>query len=391
MEKIFAERLEVGAIMIKKVLVLLGQSRYEVLRRAAVLTAKGFEKMGCEVTVADTVNRDFDVNILHDESYDLIFMNQAFLFGLADSKGNELISTIKTKICGWIFDDVLFHYRRVLSNHYEHVMLLSVDGSADKIMKLMKPSLNSIQSMLHGGFISEKIYEKKSIDILCPCTLGKKPQWKSEPSSLEKELAGLAINKWRVRPDISARRAIEEVLEELGEKLDGGVLTGLTNPVIYVMDSMRYICRKTILETLAEENFKVHLIGQQDENEEYPENVIVHGPMDIDAVVELFAQSKLVINPFPCVYEEGAHERIFTALLNRAVCFTPGYAFLEQLLGERIEYIDLNDMKDAVGRMHEIIDNYDFYRPAIEDNYSYALEMHSWEKRGREIIELLSK
>lgn len=370
---------------------LLGQSQYEVLRKAAIYTAKGFEKSGMEVTIVDSTSEDFDASILYGTQYDLIFMNQAFIYGLKLDNGKDLLYMIKSRVCGWIFDDVLFHYNRVLANKYSHTSLLSIDGEADRIMRIMQPGLNPINTVLHGGFLAKEPNQKKTIDILCPCTLGKKPAWKNEPTAFEKELACVALNRWNENPEMSARKAVETVINALGEKLDRGALLGLTNVVMYVMDSIRYTCRKKILEELVKTDLKVHLVGRQDQDEQYPSNVTVHGPMEIDSVVDLFAKSKIVINPFPCVYEEGAHERIFTALLNKAVCFTPGYPFLRELLSDRVEYIDLKNMEAFSTRVKSVLSNSESIGEKLEDNFKYAFENHTWEKRGEEIIELLTK
>ncbi len=376
--------------MFKKVLILLGRSRYEVLRRAALLTAEGFSERGAEVKVLDTTVPDFDVSALLNSDYDLVFMNQAFLFDLKLPDGSNFISHIDSKVCGWIFDDVLFHYGRVLANRQANTYLLSIDGAADRIVHSMGPKINPIGHMLHGGFEAVD-WKEKDIDILCPCTLGSEPKWKNEPADFERELAWEAIRTWQEKPSLSAREALSVVLKGIGENLDGGVLAGLSNVVMYVSDFMRYLCRRSILSAIANEGYNLHLIGQVDGDEKYPSNVTVHGPMNIDEVVELFARSKTVINPFPCVYEEGAHERIFTALLNRAVCFTPEYPYLHEILGDRLEYIDLNNMPDALMRIRELILNYERYKDAIEDNYFFAKKEHTWKQRGIEILEYLER
>ena len=82
------------------------------------------------------------------------------------------------------------------------------------------------------------------------------------------------------------------------------------------------------------------------------------------------------------------HERIFSAMLNKAACFTPYSAYLQDVLGNRIEYIDMNHLQRMVGRIHEILGNYEMYSSQVlEDNYCYALKAHTWKKRGEQIID----
>ena len=77
-----------------RILVVKGVSKYNVLRRAAEETAKGFESCGYEVEIADSTQPDFDVMMLFKNSYDMIFMPQASLFSVTLRDGRPLVSVI---------------------------------------------------------------------------------------------------------------------------------------------------------------------------------------------------------------------------------------------------------------------------------------------------------
>lgn len=372
-----------------KILVLKGKSKYEVLRRAAEFVAIGMRTAGHDVEVDDMTRPDFSMKELLTGKYDVVFMNQAGLFDLKTADGRFLTQKLPSIFIGWIFDDVLYHYDRVCANRFPNTFLYSVDGKANEIAEGMGLKCNKIRPMLHGGFVAKHKWAEfsehgtvinKPIDILCPCTMGKEPKWHRNDNEeggtdiSERNAVEQALDRWEKNPELSPRAALE-----------GSTVSCET--VLYVTDMIRYRIRRRILESVTGSGMNVVLVGEMGEKEQYPKNVTVRGPMDIDEVTELIAQSKVLINPFPTLYEEGAHERIFTSMLNGTVCFTPGYPFLRKLLGERLEYIDVNDMQDALDRMREITEHYADYLEPITDNAEYALANHTWERRGWEILQ----
>lgn len=372
---------------IKSILVLKGPSRYEVLRVAADLTAGGLSQSGFNVTVMDLTAGDFDLSLILKANFDIIFMPQAVLFDIDLSDGTPLVGALPSLCVGWIFDDIIYHYKRVINNRFGNTALLSVDGAADSIAKSSGISSNPILPLLHGGFVAshqwcmlqgETLTYDKPIDVICPCTVGKPPIWQGSDDDVQFKLAQQAISIWKSEPELSPRRALGRVTTDAQFKT-----------VVYVTETIRYLLRKQIIEAVIDAGLNVYLIGEIAEEEHYPDSVTVCGSMNINEVTELIAKSKVLINPFPTLYEEGAHERIFTSIINGAVCFTPGYAFLKNLLGERLEYIDINDLPDAIGRMWEIVGNYQAYLEPILDNAEYALKNHTWEVRGRELGAML--
>lgn len=393
--------------MSKRILIFKGVSRYEVLRRAADAVAQGFINMGCEVVMLDSTSPDFSLDPILNGRFDMCLVMQAFIFDTKMKDGLPFIAHINMPWIGWIFDDVLYHFGRILANRFPNVSILSVDAAADGAMKRMGIACNPIGALLHGGFEVESIDALsginasylKDIDILCPCTLGKPPVWSRTPSESDLKLADDAIAAFRRNPELSPRQALDEACRQNGTAFEGRAAIELSEVLLYVTGSMRYLCRKAIIDAAAASGLNLHLIGEQHDDSLYPDNVTIHGPMNIDDAVRLTARSKILINPFPTVYEGGAHERIFTAMLNRAVCFTPGSPFLRALLGDRVEFIDLKELLDSSDnakhpknrtepslcvRMREILVHTDESRlDAVRD---YARRNHTWAVRAEELL-----
>lgn len=183
------------------------------------------------------------------------------------------------------------------------------------------------------------------------------------------------------------------MFERLGESFTGNILRELDRVIKFLDDYMRYHCRYNIIETLLKAGLKIDLIGQGCEMfaEKYPAQISVHGGKDVSDTVAIMSRAKIIINAF-FPYEMGTHERIITAMLNNAACFSPKNPYLEQEFGNKIELIDLLDLPKMTEKIHYILDNFDEYKVNVLDNNKiWALNGHTWENRGEQIIDFYEK
>ncbi len=381
---------------VKRILVIKGESRYNVLRIATDEVAKGFAEMGYDVEIADLLmeNERCVAEKMLTEEYAFIFSCQALYFDKEYSNGAPFIQMIKSPYISWIFDDMLHHLHRVMHQMYDHTVLLSVDEEMQDIACRMLPEVKNMAGLIHGGFEGSGEYVEKDIDVLFPGTIGTEPaleKFIKEPMPIERMLAAETIKQIEVIPQLSVRKALELVLNRLGEELTGDLLVELSGVILYVDLYIRHRCRYRMMETLLKSGIHLHVVGsgENDLMTCYKDQITICGAKDVTEVVKLMQRSKIVMNPFPVIFYQGAHERIFTALLNKAVCFTPYSEYLDHLLGNRVQFIDMNDlqtMADDVKKVIETCDNEEMQK-ILENNYIYALENHTWKVRGREIAE----
>lgn len=381
--------------MEKRVLVLKGLSRYDVLRKAADEVVSGFRKRGYTVNILDLVEDRNPQKLMLEiqKGYDFIFSFQALMYDWKAADGTPFISHIKTPLIGWVVDDLIYHCEKTRNLIYDNVYMLTVDNVMVQISKQMYPNSRNIIPLSHGGFDTWRKGVEKDIDVLFPGTIGKKPEWSDfieDPMPIEQFFADETLKILNNNPQLSVRRALEKVLNQCGEKLDTDLLLELNNVIYYVDEWVRYQCKYRILEALLKNNIHVHIVGDGADElvQQYPDFVTALGSQDITGVMDLMARAKIIINPCPPVFEEGFHERIFTAMLSKAACFTPYSVYVQNKLGTRIEMIDLNNLSKMVSHIGEILSKFDEYSNQIlEDNYVYALEKHTWEKRGEQIVD----
>ena len=379
------------------ILVLKGASRYNVLRVAVDNIAQGFREKGYQVEILDLLDND-DMEKVQDKmllgSYAFIFSCQALFFDGDNIEGTPFIEYISSPYIAWIVDDLLYHVERIQNQVFDHTYLFFVDEEMPKIASKMYPQLKNLASLLHGGFKGKEERVEKDIDVLLPGSLGKEPVFDAfipNPMPIEKLLAEQTIKQLDIAPTLSVRKALELVLNRLGEELTGDLLQELYNVIAYVDSYIRYQCRYQIMETLLKNNIKLYVVGNGSNEllEKYKENITVCGGRDIKEVVGLMQRSKIVLNPVPNVFYKGSHERVFTAMLNKSICFTPYSEYVDDLLGDRVKFIDMKNLQSMADCVKEVIERYDSsdIQKQLNDNYEYALANHTWEMRGREIID----
>lgn len=388
----------------KKVLVLKGKTGNNVLTIAAEQIAEGFKARGYEVVQREFERCDGAALQAMSMPYSFLFSCQALGFEVELPGGIPLVQAIPNTYIGWIFDDVMYHGSRVKHACCENSYLLTVDQECVRAVQKMYPKVCHIGSLYHGGFCAtgrgERAAEaafwsqnRKDIDVLFSANLREKPElekYMETASELEVFLAEKMVELLKKRPYLAIRTALELILGELGESLTGGVLHGLENMLVMIDRYIRWQSRYDVLEALLKAGIRVTVVGEgevyEQLAEQYPEHLCLLGPKDILDVVSLMTRSKVVINPC-AIYTEGLHERMLTAMLCKAVCFTPWSAYLESNFENCFRFIELDHLDAMVQEIPYILEHPETVERQLEENYAYAMEYHTWKRRGEEIID----
>lgn len=390
----------------KKVLVLRGPSKYNVLVEAATQVASGFAARGYEVKLVDIVKlRDYEfAREMTDPSYSFLFSCQALGFGSTLSNGQPMTSVLPRPYIGWIFDDIIYHSSRVKRACYDNTWLLTIDKECGRAIQKMYPEVRHVNCLHHGGFCATITGEKeaeepfwrenqKDIAVLFPANLRDEPAFTYYVEHAPKVVSYLAretVELLEERPYLAIRKALELVLERSGEELTGELLCEMAD-LIHIIDLyIRWKSRYEILVALLKAGIHVTVVGEgatyQRLAEEYREQLHFTGGADIQDVVKLMARSRVIVNPCP-VLTEGMHERLCTAMLCKAVCFTPWTPYLETHFGNCFQYINLDNLDEMTGEIQYILAHPEEAEELIEKNYAYAMEYHTWKRRGEEIVD----
>lgn len=378
------------------ILLVKGTSKFNVLRRAADEIALGFQKAGHQVTVFDLESQNYSSSDLYEEiekPYDFVFSCQAIGFETTLGNGVPLLRAINKPYIGWIFDDPLYHMPRIQNLSSNTAYLFTIDQQFPDVIKTLYPDSKNVFFLPHGGFPQANAtlnnpLKEKDIDILFSGTITSKPVL-SEQSfmPIEEYLATHALQRLESVPGLSVRTAMELTLQEAGESPTPELWKELSNVICYLDRVVRYTCKYNVLHTLLKNGLHIHIAGEGNEefSHLYPGQVTTYGPLNIDDVISLIGRSKIVINPVPTL-TQGLHERIVTAMLGHAFCFTPYSQYLYDNWRDCLNFINMRNLSETVTTIKEILKNYESYQTKLEHNYKKAVQEHTWEQRGIQIV-----
>lgn len=201
-------------------------------------------------------------------------------------------------------------------------------------------------------------------------------------------IADLILN-----PDTTMEQAFERHLKrEMGELSEQDLKVCMEN-MIFIDLYVRFYFRGNIIKTLAEADIPVYVWGTGWEKLpcEKSENIILMGPTDTAGCLDALAKAKVALNVMPW-FKNGSHDRVYSAMLNHAVCVTDESVYLREQLRdeEQVLFYSLHDYSHLPDRIKELL-----VEPARRENiaqngFMYAKEHHTWRARGEDILRLFS-
>lgn len=172
---------------------------------------------------------------------------------------------------------------------------------------------------------------------------------------------------------------------EIPDLDDAGLCEGMSTMPAVDLWVRTYFREKTV-RILAEGGIPVYIIGKDWEQItcKNPENVISCGHMaNSIECVHAMAQGKLALNTMPW-FKDGAHDRVFTAMLQGAAVFTDGSTYLKEQFadGESLFYYDLDKLETLPQQAEELLNNPQRLYDAACCGTVLARRFHTWECRA---------
>lgn len=101
------------------------------------------------------------------------------------------------------------------------------------------------------------------------------------------------------------------------------------------------------------------------------------------------SQSKILLNDM-CYFENGSHERVFSAMLNDALVVSNknNYSFNMYKDKESIIYYDAGNFNNLVSNVKYYLQNEDERNQVVNKAYDITSKYNTWGNRADEIIEL---
>ncbi|MDE6742470.1 MAG: glycosyltransferase [Lachnospiraceae bacterium] len=148
-----------------------------------------------------------------------------------------------------------------------------------------------------------------------------------------------------------------------------------------------YFQKKIIME-IANAGIDLHIYGKNWEGIAggFPNNVKLHGEITPQECIEKMKNCKIVLNMQPW-FKDGAHERIFNAMLNGVVCFTDESKYLKERFidMDNIVFYQLDHLDALVDKIKMILEH-PLLAEKIIDNQKKTAAHDTWRDRLDEIL-----
>ena len=156
--------------------------------------------------------------------------------------------------------------------------------------------------------------------------------------------------------------------------------------MIFIDMYVRNYWRGAVVRTLVNEGIPVHVVGngwEKLEDIRRGDLLTIHPQTDSASCLQMLCESKVALNVMPW-FKDGAHDRVFSSILNGAVCVTDKSRYLcEELAeGEGVCYYELNNLSTLPETVHALLADESLRQEICGRGAEKVQECHTWAQRA---------
>lgn len=376
----------------KKIVLIKGSSKYNVLRYWMDMLAIGFEKCNVQTIVLDLLNST-EEQILKTLALDV---DAVLSFnGLLLEQQQVIKKVIKAPYIYLLIDHPIDHLGRI-QNLRQGDILTVMDRYDSQNLNTFGYNVNNLYFLPHAALEMQLTNPIRSIDILVSGTYSNPDNFLSyinEQSTIIQKICYEVIN---ICIEDSSKYYIDEFLTAFNTR--GAEITLRLNEtpefIKMVREIGRYIYsinRLKVIKALAEAGLYLHIYGEGWSNSPLIncKNITIHDSVNFWEIQKLMNQSKVVLN-FQALLKDGTHERIFAGMAAGAAVVTNETPYLKQLFkeDEEIIFYNFNDMDNIVKKVKAILLDEQLRENISEAGWHAINGIHTFEQRAKQIIDI---
>lgn len=332
---------------------------------------------------------------IDETTYVITFNNVGINIGYAD-QGNYW--DMKQVHLYNIQVDAPIWYKDILPLDIKCMQIISIDKMHSQFIQKFYPAHPAI-FLPHGGVLSPLAtmpYESRNIDILYVGT--KQPLTLSNvflsffPDN-GKEFMQTTLARLFQYPFLTPEQLVDLYFKEAGmyNVSQDNYIEAVYSLYRYNLTNVRCYYQEEIISALAKAHFHVTIYGDNwtsfaERHPEYAEYVHINERTTPEKCIELICNSKITLNIQPW-FKEGAHERIYNAMLNESVCVSDTSNYLERHFedGKNIILYHLTNLDELVEKVHTILQNPEKAKYIIQ-NQKQLVSHSTWHDRLNNIL-----
>lgn len=216
-----------------------------------------------------------------------------------------------------------------------------------------------------------------------------RPSWRSDdtPKGIVAILDDVA-DIMRSYP-VSLMPAFEAVLQSRG-MYDLAFLKSMEEYFWPVLKYIKPWRRQQMLKCLAESGIKVDLFGGGWEQIPFADSLIQHGAVSYSEMLDVISKTKVLVQD-EALFNDGAHDRVFTAMLNGAVVVSEYSTYLEELFENQrdIFMFDWQNTREHLSVIPQLLNDEQYRLNIATSAYGKVAGKHTWRNRADRIIETI--
>lgn len=171
-------------------------------------------------------------------------------------------------------------------------------------------------------------------------------------------------------------------------------LKNVMNKMIFLDLWIRFTFRGKAIQTLADADIPVHCIGAGwDTLSVKHKSRLTHTEYsDTQVCLKAISEAKISLNVMPW-FKRGSHDRIYSSMLNGAVCVTDKSRYLTEHFadGELLRYYDLKALEHLPSVVTGLLEHPDTMQQIADRAHEYARRHLTWKQYAEKLIPFFSE
>mgnify|MGYP002678351839 FL=1 len=384
-----------------RILYVIGKSQYDSTSVFMTQMADRMAACGWQVTILDgrkekeyTEQRKAVIKA----EYDVIFSINGMLLEEDSVLGKILLQKKDVLYCTYLMDHPLIHYER-LKNQYPQIFVLSPDRNHVKFMDQYMKNIYAEAFLPHGGCQSSKCvpYKQRKYNITFMGSYsdpGRNMERIDRYPLQMAEMMKKAVERMTDDPEMTIEEALLQCLDFQKINVKDHEFAQILSEFREVDRYVRSYFRDKVIRVLVENGIVVDVFGDGWDKfvTTHTECLKIHPAVGYEESLELVGDSKISLNIMPW-FKDGAHDRIFSAMMCGTVCLTDSSKYLSEQLREQenVYFYSLKGLKYLPLKVHQILQNTDKSVEVAENGKKLAMQEHTWAARSDELMEYLQQ
>ena len=231
----------------------------------------------------------------------------------------------------------------------------------------------------------------RPIPVLFTGNFTPKEQFEQYINRLGKEYADFyygILEELLAKPSLPDDFVMEKHLKrEFPDAAPEELRTTMSN-MIFIDTYIRNHFREKVIQTLVDAKIPVHCVGHgwQLLPCKHPEYLTYEQNQLSLPCLRRMTEAKISINVMPW-FKDGAHDRVFNAMLNGSVAVTDHSSYLDEALTnhENVIFYDLAHLEELPDKTRHLLNSPEKQKALSDNGYRLAKESHTWLQRAKQL------